>query len=462
MESSRQIYILSGGAGTRLWPLSRETHPKQFYELGGTGRALLVDTAERLRDFGALHILTTQALRFASMGLLSRFNIPAKVLGEPIPRNTAAAVAYATWQSWRQKPDSIVGIFPADHLIKDSAVFAEALKAAFASANEGKIVTLGIHASQPSTAYGYIELEKAVAENFNRPARVLRFLEKPAPQKAEELIRTGKVVWNAGIFIFKASTMVAEFKKQMPDLWALIEKIKDDESNLAEIYPQLPSTSVDYGVMEKASDLYCVPTPDMGWSDVGSWEEVAKHTPSLGKPIEVKAQKNFYAGIVPDEKRVAFVGVDNLIVVDTPDALLVTRAGEGQSVREAVERLRQEKSPQAHHHVFEERPWGRFEILMNTAFFKSKRISMWPKQRLSYQSHQKRAEHWVIVRGEARVTLNGKDFDLKVGDHIFIPLRAKHRIANLSDDVMEFIEVQTGTYFGEDDIERYEDDYGRK
>ena len=461
MNSSRQIYILSGGAGTRLWPLSRETHPKQFYDLAGTGRALMVETAERLARFGQLHILTTQSLRFASMGLLSRLNISAKVVGEPIPRNTAAAVALATWQSLRADAQSVVGIFPADHLIKDRAVFGEALNAAFDEAETGKILTLGIHPTHASTAYGYIELEKNAADHMNRAAKVQRFVEKPPVEKAEELIRSGKAVWNAGIFIFKARTMADEFRKQMPELWGLIEQIKADESNLAEIYPRLPSISVDYGVMEKARELFCVPTPAMGWSDVGSWEEVAKHTQTLGRPVQVKAKNNFYAGMIPDEKRIAFVGVEDLVVVDTPDALLVARKGEGQSVREAVEELKKEKAPQTHHHVFEERPWGRFEVLMDTPFFKSKRISMWPKQRLSYQSHSKRAEHWVVVRGEARVTLDGKDFDLKAGDHIFIPLQAKHRIANPGTDVMEFIEVQTGSYFGEDDIQRFEDDYGR-
>ncbi len=257
--------------------------------------------------------------------------------------------------------------------------------------------------------------------------------------------------------------MAALFEKHMPDLWKLIQQVKTDESNLAELYPQMPAISVDYGVMEKAEEIFCVPTPaDTGWSDVGSWEEVSKKSKSLGRPVQVKAKNNFYTGMIPDEKRVAFLGVVDLIVVDTADALLITKKGEGQSVREVVDILKHEKAPHTHHHVFEERPWGRYEVLVDSPFFKSKRISMWPQQRLSYQSHAKRAEHWVIVKGQARVTLDGKEHNLSAGEHIYIPLNAKHRIANLTDEVMEFVEVQTGTYFGEDDIKRYEDDYGRK
>jgi mannose-1-phosphate guanylyltransferase/mannose-1-phosphate guanylyltransferase/mannose-6-phosphate isomerase len=231
----------------------------------------------------------------------------------------------------------------------------------------------------------------------------------------------------------------------------------------------MPSISFDYGIMEKLSSvrlggapviLQCVPA-DMGWSDIGSWEEVSSKGKSLGDPLEVEGEHNFYTGFVPPGKRAAFVGVSDVIVVDSPDALLVVKKGSGQSVRQVVEKLKIERPELAKVHTYEERPWGKFEVLMDTDSFKSKRIRVWAGQKLSYQSHKKREEHWIMVQGEAEVTLDDKKHRLGPGQYIHIPLGAKHRIANIGTEVLEFIEVQMGSYFGEDDITRYSDDYGR-
>ncbi len=458
---AKRIYILSGGAGTRLWPLSRESYPKQFYDLAQSGKPLLVDTCQRLAGFGKLAVLTTQALKFASMGVLQRFKIDAEIVGEPSSRNTAPAVALATLQSLRKDPSSLIGIFPADHLISNLDVFQKTLNYAFDMAQQGQVVTIGIHPTYASTAYGYLEIPGFDSKKGLQSLKVSRFIEKPNAVDAEKLLSSGQVVWNGGIFVFSAKMMSELFASHMPELWSAIQNLKPDESNLNEIYSLLPKQSIDYGIMEKAKNLYCVPAMDLGWSDIGSWEDVAKKSEILGGPISVVAKDNFYTGVVPSQKRVAFVGVSDVIVVDTPDALLVTRKGEGQKVREVVEKLKAENSPLPLRHEFEDRPWGRFEVLIDSPHFKSKKISMWPNQRLSYQSHNKRAEHWVIVRGSAEVTLDDKVHQLKAGEHIYIPLKAKHRIANPTSEVMEFIEVQTGSYFGEDDIIRYQDDYGR-
>jgi mannose-1-phosphate guanylyltransferase/mannose-1-phosphate guanylyltransferase/mannose-6-phosphate isomerase len=293
---------------------------------------------------------------------------------------------------------------------------------------------------------------------------VARFVEKPPKEIASELLSQGRSVWNAGMFVFRADTMAGEFRKHAPELWSRLESIKTDGSNLESIYSQLPPISIDYAVMERCHQIQCIPV-DLGWSDVGSWEEIlrADNRSGLGgKNIEVRAAGNFYVGHGTNIKRTAFVGVQDLIVVETPDALLVMQQGSGQDVKGVVDALKSEKSSLASRHSFEDRPWGRFEILVETPRYKSKRIIVWPGQRLSYQSHTKRAEHWVVVSGDAEVTLNDVVHRLKPGQSIDIPLGAKHRMANPGSEILEFIEVQTGTYFGEDDITRYQDNYGRK
>jgi mannose-1-phosphate guanylyltransferase/mannose-1-phosphate guanylyltransferase/mannose-6-phosphate isomerase len=263
------------------------------------------------------------------------------------------------------------------------------------------------------------------------------------------------------MFVFRAGTMAEHFRKHMPRLWEELSRLKDDESNLREVFEKLPSESIDYGVMEKLTEIRCV-VADMGWSDIGSWEEVAEHSPQKARPIEVEGRANDYLPFNVTPKKTAFVGVSDIELVETGDALLVLRKGAGQKLRDVVKALQTEAPLLLEGHVFEERPWGRFEVLLDTAYFKSKKITVWAGQRLSYQSHTKRAEHWVVVKGIADVTLNDVVHRLKAGEHIHIPLGAKHRIANPGPEEMEFIEVQTGTYFGEDDIVRYSDEYGRK
>ena len=448
-----EICVLSGGAGSRLWPISREMMPKQFYDLAGRGRPLLIETLERLSPLGHLSVLTSERLVYPTQGLLNRFNAKAQVLGEPFRRNTAAAVAYFTHRTLRRaSSDTVVGIFPSDHLIAKPEAFCAAIRSAAVEASKGFVVTCGIRPTHASDAYGYIELSGN---------QVKKFVEKPSITKAEEFLATGRFVWNAGMFVFRADTMAENFKRHMPKLWEELSRLKDDESNLAEVFEKLPSESIDYGIMEKLSDIRCV-VADMGWSDIGSWEEVAEHSPSQTTPIEVEGRANTYLPFNVMPKKTAFVGVSDIEVVETGDALLILRKGAGQKLRDVVKKLEATEPQLLIGHTFEERPWGRFEVLHDTTYFKSKKITVWAGQKLSYQSHTKRAEHWVVVKGNAEVTLDDVVHRLKVGEHIHIPLGAKHRMANPGPGEMEFIEVQTGTYFGEDDITRYSDEYGRK
>jgi len=459
--SKFQTVILSGGAGTRLWPLSRENYPKQFIDLTGEGASLIVQTARRLQEWGTPLVVTTEKLRWPTQSLFIREALPCTVLGEPSSRNTAPAILFATWQAFRNDPETVLGVFPADHVVEDVPAFRRFVTAAIHHAESGQVVTLGIRPTYPATGYGYIELGQELNGHVPRAFRVLRFREKPHLELAKELLSTGMVSWNAGIFFFQAKVMRELFRKYMPEMFQAFENLKEDLSNLSEIYAGLKSLSFDVGIMERAKEVVCVPA-EMGWSDVGSWEEVARLSKSREPIEEVDGRGNYYKSLHSIEKTVAFLGVSDVVVVDTPDSLVVVKSGHGQEMKEIVSRLKARSSPRLASHTFEDRPWGRFEVLIDTPDFKSKRISVLPGQKLSYQSHTKRAEHWIIVKGRAEVVLNDKTLQLKPGEHVHIPLGAKHRIGNIGTDTMEFIEVQTGSYFGEDDIVRYSDDYGRK
>jgi mannose-1-phosphate guanylyltransferase/mannose-6-phosphate isomerase len=458
--------ILSGGSGTRLWPVSRAKYPKQFCELFDD--SLQTATLKRLSHLGEPWILTSITLRDftekkAKEAGFQRF----RTIYEPTGKNTAPAIALlCKILEFEGKTQEIVGVFPADHLIQKEDIFLAALDLAETSARENKIVTLGLKPKEPATGYGYIQTEKQ-PYNYKKQVSsysVLKFHEKPNLALAKEFLRDGSYFWNAGIFIFPVHLMIELFERYQPQIWDSLSALKKDLSNLKEIYAGLPSISIDYAIMEKLTrdELLCVPC-DPGWSDVGSWDAVAdvygKSGRSRGNPIEVDSKNNF---VLPkDDKRYAFVGVDDLIVVDTDDALLVAHRGETQNVKLIVDRLKNENSKLAQEHTFEERPWGRFEILRDKAHFKSKVIRVDAHQQISYQSHAQREEHWVIVKGKGEVVLNEQVIPVQTGSYVKISMGAKHRIRNTSDYPLEFIEVQLGSYFGEDDIVRYQDDYNR-
>jgi mannose-1-phosphate guanylyltransferase/mannose-1-phosphate guanylyltransferase/mannose-6-phosphate isomerase len=445
--------ILSGGAGTRLWPLSRKNFPKQFSNFSSQD-PLLIETIKRVESLGSISILTTKDLKTQTQGLLNRFSINAEIISEPSPQNTAPIIALFNELCFRKNKNSVICILPADHAISPVQNFRADIQKALKTAENKKIVTLGIPPRDPSTAYGYLETKSTGSE-----LSVKKFTEKPNLEKAQALIKNS-ALWNAGMFIFHAETFKETLQKYAPQIFDEIEKLKTDLSNLEEVYSKLPSISIDYAVMEKLSDIQCVKA-SFNWSDLGSWEEIVSKEKAPHKISQINSHKNHYTGTHKIPKTIAFVGVDNLIAVDTPDSLLILKEGAGQEVKALVEELKKTNPKITESHAFEERPWGRFEILLDTPVFKSKLITVWPGQRLSYQSHNHRREHWIIVEGEGEFTLNGEIRAVKSGDYLFIPLGAKHRIANNSQAKLEFVEVQQGTYFGEDDIIRYDDDYGR-
>lgn len=453
--------ILSGGSGTRLWPVSRQQIPKQFCTI--FEKPLQTLTLQRSLRLGKPWIVTSQTLRtLTELNLQENKATGVQVVYEPFGKNTAPAIAVlCKLLTLQNHSEEIVGIFPSDHLIAKEDIFLKVVEFASTVAKGNKVVTLGITPSYPETGYGYIQTqEKSFKEQNNLQAfSVIKFHEKPSLEKAKSFLAQGSFSWNAGIFVFKVSHMVSLFEKHQPEMWKLISLLKADCTNLEEIYSQLQSISIDYAIMEKLSDreLTCIPA-EFGWSDVGSWDAVA----SLEKGhdiLNVQSQNNFVFG--DEDKHYSMIGLEDILVVDTKDALLLMKKGQSQDVRHVVEALTQQKSKLVKEHAYEYRPWGYFEILKDSANFKSKVIRVNPRAQISYQSHSKREEHWTITAGAGEVVLNDQVIPVKVGSHIHIPQGAKHRIRNNTDQMLEFVEVQLGSYFGEDDIVRYQDDYQR-
>lgn len=461
--------ILSGGSGTRLWPVSRANYPKQFCDF--YDRSFLRTTVDRLKEFGTPMIVTVKEMEALTNRLGKEENLgPEQLIYEPLAKNTAAAVALVCHTMLqRGHGDEVIGIFPADHLITDVQSFKSAVQLGVECAESGEVVTLGIQPRYAATGYGYIE---TTTETFKTAANlkalvVKGFREKPDVKTATTFAASGRHFWNAGMFIFKAKVMAEHFAQLMPSLWKNITQIKPDFSNANYQYALVESQSIDYGIMEKLERQICIPC-DMGWSDVGSWDELARlgeefpnlKTGTLAHVFSESASSNYVFSI--RSKVVGLVGVNNLIVVDTPDALLIAKKGESQKVKNLVDEMKHAGMPEATEHPFETRPWGGFEVLADRAEFKVKTITVEPGQQLSYQSHAKREEHWLVMGGEAEVVLNDQVHKLKPGESIRIPLGSKHRMRNPGQVPLKFIEVQTGTYFGEDDIVRYQDDYNRK
>ncbi|MCB9072185.1 MAG: mannose-1-phosphate guanylyltransferase/mannose-6-phosphate isomerase [Bdellovibrionaceae bacterium] len=460
--------VISGGSGSRLWPISRTSYPKQFCEV--FDEPLLERTLKRVRELGEPRVVTIESLRVLTNRCVQSLSIPSEnVIYEPLAKNTAAAIALLCHRLFLdKKSDEIVGIFPADHFIQDTKTFYSVVHLAEKCARDNKIVTLGIEPTYPATGFGYVECEDAIFQTSgNLSARdVKAFYEKPDLTTAENFTKSGRHFWNAGMFVFQVSTMIEAFKTHLPDLWTKISTLTPDLSNLLEVYTQLPSISIDKGIMEKMKEQVCIPS-QIGWSDLGSWDDYAKMAEvgfvstanNLAAVVGYEAQHNFVLSVRP--KTVALVNVDDVLVIDTPDALLIGKRGKSQNTKKIVEKLEENKNKTAREHTFDYRPWGKYDILSDDSEFKIKVIAVNPGQQLSYQSHIHRSEHWVVIEGHGEVVINEQVLDISPGSSIVIPMNSKHRIRNTGQKILRFVEVQTGEYFGEDDITRYEDDYKR-
>lgn len=465
MKSTLIPIILSGGSGTRLWPISRVTYPKQFCQL--LEDSLQTLTLRRLQKYPPSVIVTSEKLVTLTEKEIAEHSFKVrKIIYETEGKNTAPAVALAChYLSKSGNADSVCGVFSSDALIADQLAFEQAIQLAAESAEKNQIVVLGIKPTRVETGFGYIQVDEKAA--INTISEVLRFHEKPNYETAEKFVKDGHFFWNAGIFIFKVSHLIQLFQKHQPEMWNLISGVKEDLSNLKVVYQKVKSISFDYAIIEKLqlNELSCIPC-EIGWSDLGSWDVLDQVQIAGTSKVDLVHShltvESSNATVFSKEKKVyGVIGLQDIIVVDTADATLICKKGQTQKVKELVELVKSENKKSVEEHVFEHRPWGQFEILKEESHFKTKIIQVEAGQKISYQSHARRSEHWIITKGEATVILNDSEHDLKAGQHILIPVGAKHRIINKSADVVELVEIQIGQYFGEDDITRYQDDYGR-
>jgi len=462
--------ILAGGSGSRLWPLSRQQLPKQFLNLAGES-SMLGATIKRLApmvDVDDVWVVTGEA---HAMGeAFSELDGLNKIL-EPCGRNTAPAVAVAAalLQDHSDEDDPVMVVLPADHLVSNKDAFQTCLEIAIKTAEEGRLVTFGIAPRHPETGFGYIQVE--AGDDGVRP--VLRFVEKPDVTTAQQMIDDGNYYWNSGMFVWKTSVILDEIKKHIPDIWCVLESMRDKwncgehwQEVVRESFHDMPDVSIDYGVME-CSEIVSLVAADIGWSDVGSWDAVRKialqdeyRNEISGNVLAIDCKNSLFRS---EKNLIAAIGLDGIIAVETPDAILLCKAGESQRVREIVDALKKDGAGSYHlEHVTVRRPWGSYTVLENSGQgYKLKRIEVVPGARLSLQAHQHRSEHWVVVAGTATVTCGEMVKTVAKNDSAYIPIGKKHRLENRGKITLQMIEVQVGDYLGEDDIERFEDLYGR-
>jgi mannose-1-phosphate guanylyltransferase/mannose-6-phosphate isomerase len=458
--------ILAGGSGTRLWPVSRYGLPKQFIKLNG-GKSLLVQTVERLAAAVPLRdifVITNNDYRFHVQADLRSVSpeIENNVILEPVGRNTAPAIALVIkycQEKLKCGKDEVIFICPSDHIIEPVEKFARYAKQAEKAAKAGNIVTFGIKPSRPETGYGYIKRGgKASADGV---CKVEKFAEKPDQKTAEKYLKSGEYYWNSGMFAFTIATMLAEFKAYTPEISrrmpATLARMTDDFKNM-------PSISIDYAVMEKSKKAAVLPI-DILWSDVGSWDSLHEVIPpdgdgnvKVGDVLALDTKKTIVMG---ENRLISTIGLKDLIIVDTTDALLIAKRGEAQRVKEVVDMLKERKRKEVVEHMTTYRPWGSYTILEEGPRYKIKRIVVKPTQKLSRQLHYHRSEHWIIVKGTAKVTIDGKTTLVHENESTYVPKSTEHRLENPGKVPLEMIEVQNGEYVGEDDIERFDDIYGR-
>lgn len=456
--------ILSGGAGKRLWPLSRESHPKQFLPLFD-GRSLFQLTLERVAASGFLppKIICNIEHRFMAAEQLSD---SCPIIIEPCSRNTAPALAVACLTA---QPDDVLLVLPSDHLFTDTEAFRQLMRAAEPTARAGHLVTFGVQPTSPATGYGYIQRGAALADLYG--FQVAQFVEKPDFNTAASYLASGEYLWNCGVFMFRAGSMLAELEQHAP---AVLDNARAAVANAnsdleffcldSEYFARCPDISVDYAVMEHTDRAVVIPCAT-AWSDVGSWVTLSE---SLGRDNagnvsrgDVLLHNTHNTTAISEEKLIVAMGVDDLVIVETDDAILVAPHSESENIKQVVERLHADQRPEvvAHRKVY--RPWGYYDAIGEGERHKVKRIMVKPGACLSLQMHHHRAEHWIVVQGTARVVRGEESFLLTENQSTYIPLGVVHRLENPGTIALEIIEVQSGPYLGEDDIVRLEDDYGR-
>ena len=468
--------ILCGGTGTRLWPLSRASYPKQYWPLSGESDATLMQqTQQRLEGLDGLEaplLICNEDHRFIVAEQMRQIGVePNAILLEPMGRNTAPAVTVAARQATAGGKDPLLLVLAADHLIRDAKQFRQAVDAGRAAAEAGRLVTFGIVPTAPETGYGYIEAAEPFSGESLREVPIARFVEKPDRATAEQFLATGRFTWNSGMFLFRASAMLAELERLAPEVVSCCRAaLEQDAADLdflrleREAFAKCPNVAIDVAVMEK-TELGSVLPLDAGWSDVGSWSALWETADRDGDGnvlqgrVINKDSRNCY--LRSEHRLVVGLGVENLVVVETDDAVLIADRSKAQEIKSVVKQLEADGSPEGKAHRKIYRPWGAYTGVTEGNRWQVKRISVNPGASLSLQMHHHRAEHWVVVKGTALVERDGDQQLVGENQSTYIPMGCKHRLSNPGRIPVELIEVQSGEYLGEDDIVRFEDRYGR-
>ena len=469
MSKKIRPVILAGGSGTRLWPLSRKQSPKQFLKLGSTNYTLLQNTVLRLKNLECDQpiLICNEEHRFIAAEQMREIGIDATIILEPEGKNTAPAIALAALLLEKTEPNQILLILAADHLIKDTAVFENAVLDAVSLAEKNKLVTFGIVPLQPETGYGYIEK----GTQFERGFKIQQFVEKPNRETAELYLESKKYLWNSGMFVFKANHYLNELEQYGTDILdnCRLSMIKTEyDKDFIRIdhdqFKNCRSESIDYAVMEKTSNAVVVEL-DAGWSDIGSWS-------ALWEVSEQDHQGNVYQGDVishkssenycySEKRLVSLLGVNNMVIIDTQDAILIAAKDQVQEIKAIVDDLKSQDRGEISSHREVYRPWGKYDCIDQSERYQVKRITVKPGQKLSTQMHHHRAEHWIVVSGTAKVSKGTETFLLTENQSVYIPVGEVHTLENPGKLPLELIEVQSGSYLGEDDIIRFDDIYGR-
>ena len=466
-----QPVILAGGSGTRLWPLSRKHYAKQYLSLDGT-KTMLQATVARIEalSFAAPYIICNEETRFLAAEQMRQIGQEqVSILLEPAGRNTAPAIALAALEAISKDEDPVMLVMPADHKISDTSAFENAVQAALPLASANQLVTFGIIPSRPETGYGYIRAGKAI---LNSDALLVdAFVEKPDIATAESYLAAGNYYWNSGIFVLRASRYLAELEAFRPDVMNACQAAYQGKQNDLHFlrfdetaFLACPSVSIDYAVMENTRDAVVLPI-DAGWSDIGSWaalwkasEKNAEGNCEIGDVMNINGSDNY---INAGSRLVAAVGLENMVVVETKDAVFVAPKARVGEIKELIAKMTDQDRPELDHHRVVYRPWGKYDSIDMGDRYQVKRITVNPGAKLSVQKHHHRAEHWVVVRGIAKVTRGEETIMLSENQSTYIPLGEIHALENPGKIALELIEVQSGSYLGEDDIVRLEDNYGR-
>jgi len=469
MQNSNYAILLAGGQGSRFWPQSRTLEPKQFLSLH-KDNSFFEQTIVRVRRLippANIFIATSELYRNQIIELIRPFKIPLdNLVFEPDGKNTAPSIAVTVALIDRRDSKARIAVLPCDHLIKNNQRFLQILKKALMLC-ENKLVIFGIPPARPATGYGYIQAGKSKGDKVSASAfSVKRFTEKPDIKTALKFIKSGDYYWNSGIFVGSGKVFLREFKTNLADLFGQLKKLHKPE-DIVRIWKQIQPVSFDYGILEKSKNLLMLPASGLGWSDLGSWqawdEILEKDDEGNIFKADVVNLNSRNITVVGANRLIATIGLDDLIVVDTPDALLITKKDKTEEVKKIVDILKSKKRQEHYAHKTVKRPWGSYTVLELGEGFKVKLVEVRPKHSLSLQYHKKRSEHWVVVEGKARIARGRKSYIYSSNESTYIPIGCVHRLANPSATIsLKIVEVQAGKYLEEDDIIRLKDDFGRK